>query len=299
MAFGTENLALKCVALGAASLLWLVLSGEQVAERALRIPLEYSNLPSHLELTGDQPMVVDVRLRGSGTALGRISAGDVVAVLDLQGARPGRRLFHLTAVDVRAPFGMDVVQVTPSNLTVNIEPSATKVVPVVPDIEGEPAAGYQVRTISADPATVEVVGPESALKTLTRAITEPVSVDGASGPIRESVNVGVPDPDVRLRTPQSAVVHVEITSSPGDRTIPNIPISARGSVTAAMTPAQVSVNVRGSRDALNTLEPGELDASVDLEGLPPGQYQLPVRVVAPERVSVVKVDPSRVQVRVK
>jgi len=34
--------------------LWLVVSGEQTVERALRIPLEFTNLPSQLEVIGDQ-----------------------------------------------------------------------------------------------------------------------------------------------------------------------------------------------------------------------------------------------------
>ena len=36
-----------------AALLWLVVSGEQTVERALRIPLEFTNLPPQLELVGD------------------------------------------------------------------------------------------------------------------------------------------------------------------------------------------------------------------------------------------------------
>ena len=52
-----------------AALLWLLVSGEQIVERALRIPLEFTNLPPQLELVGDAPDVVDVRVRGSSGAL--------------------------------------------------------------------------------------------------------------------------------------------------------------------------------------------------------------------------------------
>jgi YbbR domain-containing protein len=174
-------------------------------------------------------------------------------------------------------------------------------VPVVPDVEGEPAAGHQVGTITAEPATVEVIGPISAIKELTRAMTEPVSVDGASAPVREAVNVGVPDPAVRLRTPLSAIVMVDIIPAPNDRTVANVAVSLRGGrgSVASLKPSQVTVAVRGSRDRLDGLRSAELEASVDVAGLTSGQYQLPVRVIAPARIQVVRVDPARVQVSVR
>jgi len=44
-----HHLGLKFLSLALAALLWLVVSGEQVAERVLRVPLEFTNLPSALE----------------------------------------------------------------------------------------------------------------------------------------------------------------------------------------------------------------------------------------------------------
>ena len=128
---GLRHIGLKVMSIALAALLWLVVAGEQTVERALRIPLEFTNMPAQLEPVGEPPNVVDVRVRGSSGRLSRIAAGELVAVVDLQGARPGQRLFHVSASDVRAPFGVEVVQVAPSSLYMTFEPSATKVVPVV------------------------------------------------------------------------------------------------------------------------------------------------------------------------
>jgi YbbR domain-containing protein len=205
-----HHLGLKVVSILLAGALWLIVSGEQIVERALRIPLEFTNLPAQLELVGDAPTLVDVRVRGSSGALSRIASGELVAVIDLRTARPGRRLFHLTVTDVRAPFGVEVVQVSPGSVAMSFEPSSTRMVPVVPGIEGEPSPGFVVGTISADPPMVEVIGPAGAVGRLTRAITEPVSVAGASMTVTETVTVGVPDSAVRLRSPQNARVAVVI-----------------------------------------------------------------------------------------
>ena len=198
-----QNLALKVVSVVLAALLWLIVSGEQTVERVLRIPLEYTNIPAQLELVGDPLTVVDVRVRGSSGTLGRLSAGELAAVLDVRSPRPGQRLYHLTGSDVRAPFGVDVVQVTPSSMALFFERSSTKTVPVLPVLEGQPAEGYVVDKVMAEPAKVEIVGPASSLKSVASAVTEAVSVEGATQNVAETVTVGPADPSVRLRGPQT------------------------------------------------------------------------------------------------
>lgn len=209
-----RHLGLKFVSVVLAALLWLIVSGEQTVERALRIPLEFTNIPTQLELVGEPPTVVDVRVRGSSGALSRIAAGELVAVLDVKAARTGQGFFHLTGTEVRAPFGVEVVQVAPSSLSLLFEKSSTKTVPVMPQIEGKPAEGFAVGTVTADPATVQIAGPASALAGLTKALTETVSVAGASNTVTASVTVGLADPTVRLRGPQTARVTVVIVAAP-------------------------------------------------------------------------------------
>ena len=209
-----RNLGLKLLAVALGATVWYLVAGEQIVERALRIPLEFVNLPAQLELVGDAPAVVDVRVRGSSGALSRVTNGELVAVLDLRTARSGQRLFHLSGDDVLTPFGIEVVQITPSSVPIAFESMASKFVPIVPGLEGEPGPGYAVGVASANPATVEVVGPASAVARLTEAITEPVSVAGATGPVTDTVNVGVADPTVRLRVPTTAFVTVRVRTAP-------------------------------------------------------------------------------------
>jgi YbbR domain-containing protein len=294
-----HHLGLKLISLALASLLWLVVSGEQVGERALRVPLEFTNLPADLEPVGDAPDVVEVRVRASSGAVSRISAGDLVAVIDLRGARPGRRLFHVTADDVRRPTGVEVVQVNPSSVAISFERSALRTVPVVPTIEGEPADGFVVGTVTANPATVEVAGPASELRQLTQAVTDPVSVDGASGPVEEVVTIGVTNPLLRLQTPQNARVNIEVLPTPSEWTVTRIPISVRNAPrSVVVTPAAVNAVVRGPREMMQS-GADVFEAYVDGEGLKSGQLLLPVRVVAPERVAIVKIEPEQVRVRVR
>jgi membrane-associated protease RseP (regulator of RpoE activity) len=295
---GFRHIGLKFLSLVLGALIWLLVSGEQIVERALRIPLEFTNLPTQLELVGEPPTVVDVRVRGSSGALSRVAAGELVAVLDLQTARPGQRLFHVTGADVRAPFGIEVVQISPSNVSIAFEPSATKIVPVVPEVGGVPADGYVADTVKSDPATVEVVGPMGAVERLTAAITETVSVAGATEPVTDTVNIGVPDPSVRLREPRSSKVTVNIVGAPVEWAIAGIPIRQPEHGRIEMTPAEVTVFLRGPRET-RAARIDDFEASIDAEGLRAGLYELPVRVIPPARVGIIKIEPPHVRVRIK
>jgi hypothetical protein len=71
-----------------------------------------------------------------------------------------------------------------------------------------------VTKVTSEPPFVEVAGPESALKRLQSAITEPVSIAEQTRTVREVVTIGVPNATLRLRTPQTAVVTVTISKQP-------------------------------------------------------------------------------------
>jgi hypothetical protein len=296
-----RHLGLKLLSIAVAVLLWMVVAGEETVERGLRIPLELQQFPPGLELDGEPPSLVDARVRGASGTLGRLSVGDVVAVIDLRGAHVGRRLFPLTPDQVRVPFGVEIVQVTPPTVALVFEKSASKQVPVEPRLEGKPAAGFVVGRRTVDPATVEIVGPDSAVERATEALTEPVSVNGAREAVRETVKVGMVDSALRLKTSRAAVVEVEIVPAPVERTVHNVPVHLKNlapNLTAQSNPTVVDVNVRGSREGLSRLRGDDVSAYVDLAGLGAGPYTLPVRAGALGEAGTTAIEPAVIQVRI-
>lgn len=296
------NLPLKALSLAVASVLWLSISGQSTVERNIRVPLEYQNVPPGMEIVGDPPGQADVRLRGSSGNLARVVQGDVVAALDLTNARPGTRIFNLQASEVRVPFGVQVVQVTPPTVSLDFQYAGQKVVPVSPVIEGEPEPGFVVGQITTSPSTVQVLGPVGHLEALREATTEPVRVDGARKSVTDRVTVGVEDSTVRLREPQVALVTVEIVPAPVQQDLTGVKIAAanlaRG-FTARITPATVTVRVRGTRERIAGLDAADLVADVDLTGLARGQHAVPVRVPNAQGVAVERIEPATVTVTIR
>jgi YbbR domain-containing protein len=297
-----RHLRLKVLALALATLLWLTVAGEHIVERILRVPLEFRNIPPLLEVVGDPPGAVDVRLRGSSAILSRLEPGEVVAVINLEAARPGSRLFHIPAEAVRAPYGVEVTQVVPGTLSIELENLAKRVVPVMPPTEGEPAPGYVVGRITSEPSTVAIEGPESRVRRLAEATTEPVSIGGARESVRDVVTVGVSDSAVRLSQPQSATVIVEIWPAPVDRDLAGVPVRWRNlspGLKAQISPVTVRVTVRGRRDTIASVRSESIDAFVDLAGLGPGRYNLRVQIDSSEAFGVGEITPQVVDVTIK
>lgn len=297
-----RNPGLKIMAVLLATALWFTVAGEQNVERTMRVPLELRNKPANLEIVGEPPTTIDVRVLGSSALLGRLDPGDVVAMLDLAAARPGSRLFHIRTDEVRVPYGVSVQQLTPATIALELENSARRLVPVQPAIEGEPAPGFVAGKVTADPAAVEVIGPESHIAGLLAATTEPVSVNGQRGTVTDTVTVGVSDTAVRLVEPVSATVRIEILPAPVERVVSDVPIRWRNlaaGLSARVMPRSATVTVRGQRGAIDAMRAETIDAFVDLAGLGPGQYNLRVQFDPTESFGVSATEPAAVQVTIK
>ena len=297
-----SHFGLKVVSITLAILSWMLVSAQRSSvERGLRIPLELQNLPQNLEMVDPPQEAVDVRVRGDADALGRLVPGDLVASIDLSSAQPGRRLFHVSPERVRAPFAVEVTQVTPSAVAIRFEPSATRVVPVQPSVEGDPAAGFIVGGTASEPKMVEVVGPESALRHVTEVITEPVWVGGAKAPIRSTVPVGVAEQAVRLKSVRSVTVTADIIPAPSERLL-NVPVRLRNlttGLTALVNPQSIKVRARGTKAGIDRLKDSSVVAFVDMDGIAEGDYGLPVRVEPQPGVGLDQLDPTIVSIHVQ
>jgi YbbR domain-containing protein len=296
-----RSIGLKFLSICIAALLWLVVAGDRVVERALRVPIEFQNLPQGLELVGDQLETVEVRLRGSSGALGRLDTAETSAVIDLRNARPGRRLFHLTGAQITVPYGIEVMQVAPATLSMEFENSAVRVLQVRPSLEGRPAPGYEVQSVKSDPATVEVIGPESSLRGLEEAMTEPISISDATTPVNELVTVGVADPSVRLRAPQTTTVTVQFGPGSTTKTLTNVPVTVTNAdqrVRVRVIPPSLSISLKGTRETVQALTSESIAALVDVAGLPVGEQFVEVKVQTIQGVTIESVAPRNVRVRI-
>lgn len=116
------NAGLKLLALAISFTLWATYTSEPFAEVGFQVPLEFTTMPTQLELTGDIPNAVRVRVRGRSALLRRMIAADLSLRLDMKDGKPGTTDLQITPEMVTAPFGATVVQVTPAEIHVTLVP---------------------------------------------------------------------------------------------------------------------------------------------------------------------------------
>jgi YbbR domain-containing protein len=207
--FLTHNWLAKLFSLVLASLLWLTISTQANSEIGINIPLEYRNIPANLEVTGDTTNNVEVRLRGPVVLIREIAPRDISAIVDLAAVPTGEKIVQLTAKNVKLPFGIDVVRVSPAQVRLNLEQTMSKIVPVAVRLSGAPAAGLAVGEVSVSPDRIEIEGPESRVRAITEVPTALVSVSGRRTSF--SVLTDLDSPDAMVRLQQMSVVEVHVT----------------------------------------------------------------------------------------
>jgi hypothetical protein len=116
------NAGLKLLALAISFLLWSTYTAEPPAEVGFQVPLEFTNMPAQLEMTGDVPSVVQVRIRGRSALLRRMVPADLNIRIDLHNGKAGDNPLQITPQTVGIPFGATVVGLSPSEFHVTLVP---------------------------------------------------------------------------------------------------------------------------------------------------------------------------------
>jgi len=116
------NALLKLLALSISFLLWTTYTSEPFSEIGIQVPLEFIDIPPRLEISGDVPTAVHVRIRGRSALLRRLVPADLNLRLDMKDDKPGEALIHLTPDMVGSPYGANIVQISPPELHVTLVP---------------------------------------------------------------------------------------------------------------------------------------------------------------------------------
>jgi len=208
-----QNIGLKLVSLLLAIGLWMVVARDPVAEVEMRVPIEFRNLPSNLEIDSANFTEAQIRIRGPERVIHRLQAGDVRAEIDLTNVRPGEQTFDLTGREVHVPQDLEVVQIIPGQFHLSFDNRATRVVEVRPRVTGNFASGMRVAQVTADPPTVVITGPQRRVDAVEAATTDPVDVSGAMARYSSVTQAYVPDPLIQVVHPTPIRVTVIMEGS--------------------------------------------------------------------------------------
>ena len=298
--FGTfgRNKLLKLLSLLLALALWFAVSGEERTETTLNMALELVNLHQSLMVTSEVPPSIQVRVIGPRSIITGLSQTRLTETLDLAGYKIGRHTFYLGPNSFNFPRGVQVIRIQPNPINLTLAATMTQTLPIKPVLENNPPEGYQVLSAQTRPAQVIVKGPYPELAELNFIPTLPIDLSHLKEHTIIATDLDFKNLHLTLKEPVPILADIMIGPKTLTRTIAKVPVLP-GPQPARVSPAQVSLTVKGPRPVVQGLTPEDLQAKVDTRNLSPGRHRLIISVELPAGVSLVHSRPGAVTVTVE
>jgi YbbR domain-containing protein len=209
--FLTRNMGWKIFSLLVSLMLWFAYARDPEVGAFVSVPVEYRGMPDDLEISSDLVGAVSIDLRGPSEKVAGFSAAKSAVVLDFSGIhKPGEQTFQIDERDVTLPSGMRLERAIPAQIRLQFERRTEQDVPVEVRFSGVLPDGYQVKGYKFVPETLRVVGPESHVRKIEHAVTDPIDLAGLAASATLRVNAFVGDSHVRFEKPMKVAVRVEI-----------------------------------------------------------------------------------------
>lgn len=204
-----DNIGLKASAVVLAVILWLFVISKGQTEISVNAPIEYTNIPSGIEIAKRGVKSAEVTIRTHESLAKNIKQENIRIYVDVSKAKMGEGIYPLKKDDVTLPFGATVVKVEPSALKVVFEETVSKKVTIKPSIIGSPEVGYYVKFIEIRPEETVIEGAKSEVRKVGFIKTEPIDITGLAGDFRQEVGLEISDGNIRLKDDR-VNVHIRI-----------------------------------------------------------------------------------------
>ncbi len=171
------------IALIASLSLWVYVISQETEEykqtfRGVKVELVGEDIllnSKNMVITDLSTSTVTVEISGPRRIVGTWSPDDLVAQVDV--SKLSQSAFTSLQYTIKYPDGIDTSGVktkskTPETVNFMVSAQTKKVIPVVGSFEGNVEEGYTAETPEFEPSTITVFGPESYLKSISRAWVE-------------------------------------------------------------------------------------------------------------------------------
>jgi len=287
-----HNYKIKVFSLLSALFLWFyVVIGNEVTY-TLNVPLKLINKPDDWILMQDIPKRVRVSFKfGSGMDLLDFAYGDNSILLDVQQIR---RIitFPISLDDVLKiiPSGKDVTPleiVEPETVKVQLDRFARKRVVVESAVSLEPLEGYiLVGSIKFEPDTIEISGPSSLVKEITKVSTSSEEYHNLIKEIQRKIDL-IPPEWTRVNYSENKVQFTADFQRIGERTITGVPvrvINVPAGIKVSANPLTLALKLTGGVKMLSRLDPEDIKVTIDYSKRFRYSGRLPAIVKPPEGI---------------
>ncbi|MEA4848369.1 MAG: CdaR family protein [Clostridiaceae bacterium] len=198
--------------------------------------------------------------------------------------------------------GKDIKNITvePSNITVSIPIEDTKRVSLNMDILGQPAAGYVVSNISAQPEELLITGKQQALEGIDLLKTEKIDITGEKNDISREVKLIIPEGIEIVNANEKVNLYLKIEKIvTNEITIKDLEyVNLADNLELESMQSDIKVSLRGA-ESLVAEAPRTIKYYVDLKDAAEGHNALDVLWEAPKGIEILDVSPKQAVVVLK
>jgi YbbR domain-containing protein len=255
-----ENWMLKILAILLAWILWLFIQGEPSRTPTMVTAPVKVQVPEGMEISSGLPSTVQVTIRGTAQSL--------TCNIDLKDAKEGENKITLTRDNIEAPnrLGIEVTQVNPSQITLMLEKTISKMVPITVPVQGEVADGYEIYEKIPSPSVVEITGPRSYIKPVEEVSTDVIDVSDLDQNFKIPVSLNFKDGTIRSSITDPIWVEIRVGPRRKEFYVNNVPLVIKDESYTA-TPQQVDIHIMAPENLQPELVPDNFSATILTQNL--------------------------------
>jgi YbbR domain-containing protein len=206
-----SNLFPKLITLLLVTVCWLLINARQGGLQTVPAQLKIRNLPESLVLTNDLPSELEVQLKVFSSVFASSKKMEIAADLDLSRIHEGVNNMPIDSKSIQLPLGVSVAKITPAILKIVAEKKVSRELPIYIMKAGRLPKGVKLRSLNVSPATVTVMGVESALAPLRHVQTETIDLSVVSRSRTIEVRLIPPSPQVQLSDEKPVKLNIVVS----------------------------------------------------------------------------------------
>jgi YbbR domain-containing protein len=310
-----KNWVLKLIAFFFALFLWYFVAGEDKVDMNVSVPIEIVNLPRDLVVSNQFKKQIEVTVSGQRSLIRGLSSQNISRTVDLSSARPGKFDIENTPDSIPFPWGVSVLRLQPTTVSLRIDKLVSKELKVIPITTGLPPQGFDMVSVVLEPPSINITGPQSILDEEKTVDTVVIDVSNLKASSQKQVNLNLSPTIIDLIGESVVTANIIIAEKMIDQLVTDVPVSFsqhddeqyQSPATTITVRAEIPYTVATGTKELSsifvaTVNPQTAD-SPDLNDFPVsvtvspdlGSYKGKVRILGftPKTVSLTAASPKR------
>ncbi len=233
--------------------MWVMVVSAQEEVKEMTVQVKLVNVPAGYVAVPDYTNVT-ITIKGASRLLKGLRNSDVLLNVDVSLFPEGQSIRRILPSDFKTPLRMEVVDVKPSSLKINIDKLATKEVRILPSVIGDVNTGYKVESITLKPNVAKITGAANVLQHMENISTMQINLSNRSENF--ALNVSMKDyGGVTKIEPDTVEVRVKLKEDLVEQEYNNVPVECmnlNNNFVVSNAPSLKYVKVRGRQDVIDT-----------------------------------------------